>query len=573
GVKPLLHLGRPGSGGGSSGKSSGSSAAEMPPERHDQKRQQELAVEDGDHAGSYGTAIHDTHSTATSAAAAAAPSGTDGVLPGAVGCGGGNRSSNRSLYKVPEEGLLAPGCSGSEDPAGSSPVLGGVPAAVSSLTPSESMGGAGGPVPAGRWFRRGNPLLVPWASLAAVGLELGTYSFCAAALGAWGVQRISATKVAFLGQASSLITPVLVALSGQRVALVVWGACGVGVLGAALVALDGSTARAAAVAVAALAANTGAVTAAENGLDAAGAAGLGGLTPPLLLHGAAAAADGSSGGGGRGYVGASRAMRLETSGVDGGAAVESLHSHSMGWSRSSLPPALSMESMGANYVLASCLFYALGTVRLGVHSGRFPPLDLAAASALVYAVLAMVWLLVEVLGSPNGGTSDYAVAMLLLRDNATLGMLLWAGFGPGALSSYLQVLGQRVVPPAQAQMLYSSAPFWSALIAQILLRGRDGAMGPLAWLGGGVMLSASLIASLLDAKQLRTSSSLGAMGRAGPGPGPGSAPVVVAAANAVHNDKVGGPPGMGSGSLASRWSGGGAGQHHHRDAEDRDRDL
>ncbi|GFR42677.1 hypothetical protein Agub_g3488, partial [Astrephomene gubernaculifera] len=152
---------------------------------------------------------------------------------------------------------------------------------------------------------------------------------------------------------------------------------------------------------------------------------------------------------------------------------------------SGLPPALSAESMGANYVLASCVFYALGTVRMGVHSARFPPLALAAASAVAYAALAVLWLLAEVAVSPSGGRADYAAAAgLLLRDPAALALLLWAGAGPGALSSYLQALGQRIVPAAQAQMLYSSTPLWSALIAQLLLRGQDGAMGALAWLGG-----------------------------------------------------------------------------------------
>ncbi|GIL52968.1 hypothetical protein Vafri_8694 [Volvox africanus] len=543
------------------GSSGDRGAAETSTERDERKRQQQRAVENGEHAVSCGTEIH----TTSAAASAAVSAGRDGVPAGGGGGGGGDMSS---LNKPPEQGLLAPRRSGSEGTAGVSPMLSGVSAAVSSLTPSESVGGpSGGPTPSSRWFRSANPLSTPWTSLAAVGVELGTYSFCAAALGAWGVQRISATKVAFLGQASSLITPVLVALSGQRVALVVWGACGLGVLGAALVALDGSTSRAAAVAVAVAAANSGDVAAGGNGLEAAGAAALGGLT--------VATADGGGGsGGGRGYMGGSRAMRLESTGTDGGVAVEAQLPPGMGWSRSSLAPALSAESMGANYVIASCLFYALGTVRLGVHSGRFAPLDLAAASALVYAVLAMIWLLVEVLGTPNGASSDYAVALLLLRDNVTLTLLLWAGFGPGALSSYLQVLGQRIVPPAQAQMLYSSAPFWSALIAKILLRGRDGAMGPLAWLGGTVMLSASLVASLLEATQPRKSAPLGGLVRAGPG----SSSAVVAAVQAVHDEHKGGGggPGVGTGaglvSLASRWSGGGAGLHH-RDAESRDRDL
>eukprot|EP00198_Chlamydomonas_reinhardtii_P012030 XP_001701367.1 predicted protein [Chlamydomonas reinhardtii] len=154
--------------------------------------------------------------------------------------------------------------------------------------------------------------------LVAAGLELGLYNFGAVAFGTWGVQRLSATKVAFLGQATSLMTPLLVAASGQRVARVVWLACMAGAL-------------------------------------------------PVLRAG------------------------------------------------------------------------------------------------------------------HGGARADAAEVGRLLRDWVSLACVLWAGFGPGALSSYLQMLGQRI-------MLYSTTPLWSALLARLLLHGSDGAMGPLAWLGGGVML-------------------------------------------------------------------------------------
>ncbi|GFR42678.1 hypothetical protein Agub_g3489, partial [Astrephomene gubernaculifera] len=95
-------------------------------------------------------------------------------------------------------------------------------------------GGAGGGGGGGHLLTR------PLSSLAAAGLELGAYNFFAVALGTWGVQRISATKVAFLGQATSLITPLLLAASGQRVAPVVWAACGAGALGGVMVAADGA---------------------------------------------------------------------------------------------------------------------------------------------------------------------------------------------------------------------------------------------------------------------------------------------------------------------------------------------
>ncbi|KAG2491048.1 hypothetical protein HYH03_010494 [Edaphochlamys debaryana] len=360
------------------------------------------------------------------------------------------------------------------------------------LLPSVGSGGSG-PGWAGR-----NVLARPLPSLAAAGLELGAYNFFAVALGTWGVQLLSATKVAFLGQATSLMTPFLVALSGQRVAAAVWAACAAGAMGGALVALDGSSGGHAAAAVSAAA--------------AAAASGAGGVVPAAPPAGALA---GEHGGG-------SRAMRLETGGAGAGAGAAGAGAGAAlagSMLHAGLPPALSQESMGANYVLASCVFYALGTVRMGVHSGRFGPLELAAASALAYAGLSAVWLGAEVLGTPSGGRADADEVWRLLGDPVALVLVLWAGFGPGALSSYLQVMGQKIVPAAQAQMLYSSTPLWSALLARLLLRGSDGAMGRLAWLGGGIMLGASLGASLAEAALAGRG---GGGGTAGGGGGTGS---------------------------------------------------
>ncbi|GFR41052.1 hypothetical protein Agub_g1695, partial [Astrephomene gubernaculifera] len=159
--------------------------------------------------------------------------------------------------------------------------------------------------------------------------------------------------------------------------------------------------------------------------------------------------------------------------------------------------ALSEEALGAGYVLLSCVFWGMATVRLGAHSARFAPLHLAAAAAAAYAGLSLMWLLAEVTGSPSAGLADFLELRLLLRNPRTAAALLWAGLGPGALSSYLQAVGQQTVPPAQAQVLFSSTPLWSALLARLLLPGEEEGMGGLAWLGGGVMLAASLMASLL----------------------------------------------------------------------------
>ncbi|EFJ52106.1 hypothetical protein VOLCADRAFT_86926 [Volvox carteri f. nagariensis] len=278
---------------------------------------------------------------------------------------------------------------------------------------------SGGGGAAGRWRLR--LLTVPAHSLPAAGLELGIYNVTAAALGAWGMQRISATRSAFLTQATSLLTPLLVWLSGGLVSMTVWIACCCGAMGGAMVALDnvyGSTAAAAA----------------ANGARHA-----------RQLLGSVSSAAGNS------FdlaSGDDRRTLLSASGAPVAAATSAAAAGAQ-WQVEGLW--LTRQSMGAVYVLLSCVFWGMGTVRLGVHSARYPPLHLAAAAAVSYAGLSLLW-------------------------------LLW------------EVLGQQTVPPAQAQVLFSSTPLWSALLAQLLLPGE--AMGPLAWLGGAVMLGASLLASL-----------------------------------------------------------------------------
>ncbi len=42
-------------------------------------------------------------------------------------------------------------------------------------------------------------------------------------------------------------------------------------------------------------------------------------------------------------------------------------------------------------------------------------------------------------GSPGGARSDYSALLRVLHNHTALALLLWAGLGPGALSTYLQV--------------------------------------------------------------------------------------------------------------------------------------
>ena len=53
--------------------------------------------------------------------------------------------------------------------------------------------------------------------------------------------------------------------------------------------------------------------------------------------------------------------------------------------------------------------------------------------------------------------------------------------------------GQASVPAAQAQVIYSSMPLWSAGIASVVLTNEM--LGPLGWVGGLAIIAAGLIAA------------------------------------------------------------------------------
>ncbi len=62
---------------------------------------------------------------------------------------------------------------------------------------------------------------------------------------------------------------------------------------------------------------------------------------------------------------------------------------------------------------------------------------------------------------------------------------------PGSLPAGPQ--GQKRVPAAQAQIIFSSLPLWSALFAALLLQGER--MGAFGWAGGLLIICAGVVAS------------------------------------------------------------------------------
>eukprot|EP00197_Chlamydomonas_leiostraca_P014654 CAMPEP_0202866508 /NCGR_PEP_ID=MMETSP1391-20130828/7791_1 /ASSEMBLY_ACC=CAM_ASM_000867 /TAXON_ID=1034604 /ORGANISM="Chlamydomonas leiostraca, Strain SAG 11-49" /LENGTH=465 /DNA_ID=CAMNT_0049546461 /DNA_START=308 /DNA_END=1705 /DNA_ORIENTATION=- len=159
----------------------------------------------------------------------------------------------------------------------------------------------------------------------------------------------------------------------------------------------------------------------------------------------------------------------------------------------------SNEILGLTFVLASAVFFALSTVRLGRYSSRFNPLKLSTASTCSLGLLSLAWVVSSVIGRTDGFANELAVLDGMLASPSCLAVLLWVGLGPGALAAFLQATGQKSVPPAQAQVIYSTTPLWAAGFAILALDASDEAMGSIAWLGAAVMLGSSLMTALIPA--------------------------------------------------------------------------
>jgi drug/metabolite transporter (DMT)-like permease len=155
-------------------------------------------------------------------------------------------------------------------------------------------------------------------------------------------------------------------------------------------------------------------------------------------------------------------------------------------------------SLGDAATLGAALAYSLSTVRIPTYAARVAPLKLAFGKSIALAVTTSAALLIGLVSS--GGGSAFSAASLAsfwpgcCDQKLVFYLIAWSAVGPGALSAYLHVKGQSLVGPTDAQVLFSAVPLWSAVLAAIFLPGET--VGPLAWVGGGGLLLAGLVASL-----------------------------------------------------------------------------
>lgn len=79
----------------------------------------------------------------------------------------------------------------------------------------------------------------PMPTLSLASLELGSYAACGTLIHAWGLSQVPATTAGFLLQITTVLTPVIAVVAGDRVSKKVWTAIAIAGTGTVMIGIDG----------------------------------------------------------------------------------------------------------------------------------------------------------------------------------------------------------------------------------------------------------------------------------------------------------------------------------------------
>ena len=273
------------------------------------------------------------------------------------------------------------------------------------------------------------------------GLELGSYLFIGNGLQVVGLQSVPADRAAFLVQLTTVMVPLLSAITaGTLLPIRTYVAC--------LIAFIG-----------------------------------------VVVMGA----DGSSGGSGGDDVSNNIVVDSSNDGETITTAIQSMQ----------------IVSQGDILCILAALAYTMHVVRLGKYAPQTNPLELAAAKATTEALLGIILCsclayvgsssdLSQLLGLPTfvnqmgSSISEYfsfLTTELTANNGAglsneissslviSIGGILWTGWVTCAYTIYAQSYGQRIVGPADSNLIYTTQPLFSSLFAYLLLGETLGSYG------------------------------------------------------------------------------------------------
>jgi drug/metabolite transporter (DMT)-like permease len=272
-----------------------------------------------------------------------------------------------------------------------------------------------------------NAVLPVWG-----GIELGTYLFVGNALQVIGLKTVPSDRAAFLLQLTTVFVPLVQSLLAQNLSIVpvrTWFACIVALGGVGLIGFDGSKE------------------------------------------------------------------------IDG-----ELFSSTAEFSLTFLLNNLDF-SPGDFYVILGALFYTFHCIRLELYARTTSAIQLAATKATTEAVWSGLVILICLLAvdfnpaqnpvmdlAKTSGNNILAYARLTSSEDAhhwfQVGLAtLWTGLVTVAYTIYAQSFGQARVPAAKANLIYTIQPFFTALIAYLVLGEQLSAYG----YAGGVLIGGAVL--------------------------------------------------------------------------------
>ncbi|GAX26871.1 hypothetical protein FisN_9Lh160 [Fistulifera solaris] len=177
-------------------------------------------------------------------------------------------------------------------------------------------------------------------------------------------------------------------------------------------------------------------------------------------------------------------------------------------------------------ILGAAVVYSLHVVRLGRWANETSPLKLVAFKALTELILSIIALLLltSVAPSSTGGIVPEAGLLTFAQETGleistffetlqerivsgtlttssirlAVGAVLWTGLISTAYTTFAQSFGQRRVKPADANLIYSLQPIFTAIFAYFLL---GETMGMYGFVGGSVIGGAVLLAASESSQQ------------------------------------------------------------------------
>jgi len=148
-------------------------------------------------------------------------------------------------------------------------------------------------------------------------------------------------------------------------------------------------------------------------------------------------------------------------------------------------------STGDLLVMGGALSWSMYLFRIASVGKRYPEIPLQSVKTTLLAVLYSVWFASSAIKTWMEGASIVNL-WLGWKNLAAWGMLLYSGFGPGALADVLQQKGQKEVSASEANVILSSEPIFTAICARLVL---GEITSQTENIGGGLIILGALLAS------------------------------------------------------------------------------